>query len=182
MEENTDQGSTGSRNKSLKDTLKSGSADEVKERVKETVEKGVAAVAGALKGFNEKTESSDLPGETKRAVHQAAETAKSAVSSVSEEARGLKEPLREAGQELSKTARDLRSGVHEQVDETKSAIRGSSSSMGMGGSELGTPGRSAGSTTSRPGGQGRELPDISRTPLAESDRKLAGKDLTEETE
>ena len=194
-EKNTDRSSMSSEegsNASFKDTLKSGSPDEVKDRVKDVVEKGVAAVAGALKGFNRGTEKNQLPEEAKGAIHQAAETTKSTVSSVSEGVSGLREPLREAGQKLGETTRDLSSTVREQVDETRSAVRGAGSSgssaslgsagsagslgrsgprdMGMGGSELGSSRASS--------GQGTELPDIRNTPLAESDRKLVGKDLT----
>ena len=167
-------------NASLKDTLKSGTPDEVRDRVKDTVEKGVAAVAGALKGFNRETERSKLPEETKGAIHQVAETAKSTVSSLSEEAQGLREPLKEAGQKLSSTAKDITSTLRDQVDETKSAVKGTSesrsNSMGMGGSDLGST--SSRSTTSL----GTELPDISKTPLAQPDRKLIGKDLSENIE
>lgn len=195
-----------SNNASLKDTLKTGSPDEVKERVKETVERGIAAVAGALEGFNRGTEKNKLPEQTKGAIHQAAETTKSTVSSVTEEIGGLREPLREAGQKLSQTARDVSGTLREQVDETKSAVRGAGSgsasgsgsehgsrlgygsgsehgsefdagsqterSMGMGGSELGT------GSSREASGQGSEMPDISRTPLAQPDSKLVGKDLT----
>ena len=202
---NSNESSQHKSNASLKDTFKSGTPDEVRDRVRDTVEKGVAAVAGALKGFNRETERSKLPEETKGAIHQVAETAKSTVSSVTEEAQGLRQPLKEAGQKLSSTAKDLTSTLREQVDETKSAVKGSkssydssdsslgssssaigssafdrTSSMGMGGSDLGTSGTSSGSRSST--GLGTELPDISKTPLAQSDRKLIGKDLTEDLE
>lgn len=191
MEDNKDMdrsSKTERSSQSLKDTLKSGSPDEVKDRVKETVEKGVAAVAGALKGFNRATERNRLPEETKGAIHQAAETAKSTVSSVTEEVSGLREPLREAGEKLGDAAREMSSTLREEVDRTRSAVEGAGSSgtgaqrasMGMGGSELGaTPGGSASRASSV---QGSELPDISRTPLAESDSKLMGKDLTKDLE
>lgn len=203
-EENTSMGSSqeGS-NKSLKETFKSGSPDEVRDRVRDVVEKGVAAVAGALRGFNEETQRSDVAGQTKGAIHQAAETAKSTVSSVTEEAKSLKEPLREAGQKLGETARDLRGAVREEVDSTKGALQGARSSGGgssyereMGESELerssagmreselerSSSGMGGSELDRSSTGQGSEMPDISRTPLAEPDRKLQGRELSSQHE
>lgn len=187
------------KDKSLKETFQSGSPDEVRDKVKGAVEKGVAAVAGALKGFNKETERSDLPEKTKTAVHQAAETTKSAVSSITQEAKGLKEPLRDASAKLRETASDMKSTFRGEIDKTKGAVGGAAGStsasdrtsssypsttsyggpqvdrpestsmdMGMGGSELGARDTSP------------ELPDISHTPMAQSDKKLIGKDLAED--
>lgn len=175
------EGSGTEQSKSMKETFKSGSPDDVRERVKDVVEKGVAAVAGALRGFNKEVERSEIPEQTKGAIHQAAQTTKSTVASVTEEAKGLKEPLREAGQKLGETARELRGTLKDEVDRTKGAVRdagteGSGSErpeLGMGGSEL----SSSGSAPSTGLGRG-EMPDIRNTPLAKSDKELQGKDLT----
>lgn len=195
---------TSTHQKSIKEAFRDGSPDEVRDRVKDAVQKGVAAVAGALKGFTEQTQKNDMPGTTKGAIHQAGETTRSTVSSVGEEVKNLKEPLKEAGQKLSGAARDIRSTAKDQIDQTKQAVKGSGSSGTGGSGTLGTSGAmgSAGaigstglgssSIGSKSGedltssynvdrsksGQGSEMPDISRTPLAESDRKLRGKDLS----
>lgn len=168
MEENDDYNmqATGSQKsgRSVKETFRSGTPDEVRDKVKEAVEKGVAAVAGALKGFADRTEESKVADTTRNAIHQAGETARSAISSVTEETRGSQEPLREAGQKLRDTARDLKSSAASQFEETRGALSGGQ-----------------GSATAA-AGAGTEFPDISNTPMAQSDKKLQGKDLTEDIE
>lgn len=149
----------------LKETFKSGSPDEVRDKVKSAVQKGVAAVAGALRGFSEEAERNRMPEAARDAVHQAGETTRSTIASVSDEARGLKEPLKVAGQQLRETATDLKDTVRSEVDETKDAFRGE---RGMGGASGGMG--------------GGEMPDIRDTPMALPDAKLIGKDLSDETE
>lgn len=179
---------TSGEHKPLKDTFRSGSPEEVRDKVKDTVAKGVAAVAGALRGFSETTKNEDVAGRAKEAIGSAGETASSTISSVAEQAKGLKEPLKDAGQKLSETARDLKDTAKEQYSSTKDAVKGSSSerSGSLGSSSLtgSSYGDISGSSSdmARSGGQGSELPDISRTPLAASDKELKGKDLTEDLE
>ena len=194
---------SGEHHKTIRETFKEGTPDDVRDRVKEAVQKGVAAVAGALKGFTEQSQKTDMPGTTKGAIHQAGETTRSTVSSVSDEVTNLKEPLKEAGQKLSSAAKDLRSTAKEQVDKTREAVRGRDTGTMGGPGTMGTAGAfgstSLGSTSlSREkasdemtssydlgrtkSGQGTEIPDISRTPLAQSDKKLHGKDLSSEYE
>lgn len=131
--------------KTLKETFRSGSPDDVRDKVKDVVQKGIAAVAGALKGFSEEAEREDLPGTTKSAIQKAGETTRSTVSSATEEAKNLKEPLRQAGHKLSETARDIRGTVKEEVDRSKEAIRGGGGSS-LGSSSGGSSLSSSGST------------------------------------
>lgn len=169
--------------KTFKETFREGTPDDVRDKVKDVVQKGVAAVAGALKGFSEQTQKTDMPGTTKSAIHQAGETTRSTVSSVTEEAKNLKPTLQEAGQKLTDTARGLRSTAKEQAQKTREAVKGGGS---MSSSSLGSTETSSydlgGSSVRSSTGQGSEIPDISRTPLAESDKKLQGKDLSSKYE
>lgn len=198
-------GSSGSSSsRSFRDTMKSGSADEVRQKAKDVVQKGVAAVAGALKGFTEETEKSRIADTSKGAVKSAGETIRHTASAVTEEAHNLKEPLKEAGQKLSETARELGSTAREQVKGTRDAFKkeggGSSefggSSLGLGKGALdtsadddnarlggdssygGTSGNSLYGGSSGSSTTGTEMPDISKTPLAKPDSELKGKDLT----
>ncbi|HUR68973.1 MAG TPA: hypothetical protein VM370_06975 [Candidatus Thermoplasmatota archaeon] len=193
--------------RTFKETFKSGSPDQVHDKVKDVVQKGVAAVAGALKGFNDKTQEHDIAGSTKSAIRTAGDTARTTIAGVTEEAKNLKEPLMEAGQKLKETAKDLSSAARSQVQDTKEAVKGGSGASGsslgassggsmgamsgssynegslynegssLGGSELGSGVTGMGQGTSA---AGSEFPDISSTPLAQSDKKLQGKDLTED--
>lgn len=171
----------------LKETFKSGSPDEVRDKVKEVVEKGVAAVAGALRGFNEKARDEKVAEQTQGALHQAGETARKTISGVTEEAKNLKEPIREASTKLRETARDVRDSVRSEAESTKSALKdtGSSPYSGIGSTHegagaYGTTMGMGGSSLERGGMKENEFPDIRNTPMAESDKKLAGKDLTKD--
>lgn len=182
-------GPAGGSTRSIKETFRMGSPDEVRDRVKETVAKGVAAVAGALKGFTEETQKNRVAEQTRQAIQQAGDTTRNVVSSTTEQISGMKEPLREAAQKVGSTVRDVGQSAKQEFRQTKSAVKeGSSSSktgsmgsnMGMGGSSLGTssynlPTGSGGSPSTGPAGG--EMPDISRTPLGKSDKELRGKDL-----
>lgn len=151
--------------KSLKETFRTGSPDDVRDKVRDAVEKGVAAVAGALKGFADRVEKQDVAGTTKQALHEAGESARSAVSGLSEEAKNLREPLRQAGQRFKETARHLKSDVSSQIAETKDALTGPPSGMakGIGGSvdEKTTPG----------------VPDLRRARLGETNEELRQREL-----
>lgn len=173
-EENTqqDQDRSKTTGKSLKETFQSGTPDDVRDRVKDATQKAVAAVAGALKGFADEAERSDVAGTSKNAVHQAGETVRSTASSVTEEAKGLKAPLQEAGQKLRETAHDITSTARDELGQAKDALRGERSGEAQGAADRGG---ARGLT-----GQGTEMPDLSRTPMAEPDRKLQGKDLLHE--
>lgn len=163
----------------FRETFKSGTPDEVRDKVKNVVEKGVAAVAGALRGFSDKAEKEHISESTKGAIHQAGEATRSTVAGVTEEVKNLKEPLRDAGQKLRETARDMKQTVRSEVDSTKSAVREYESggtygpTMGMGGSSL------EGDTEKM---KESEFPDIRNTPMAESDKKLQGRDLAKDLE
>lgn len=182
-QDNSMQSESTSTNKPFKETFRSGSPEEVRDKVKDTVAKGVAAVAGALRGFTETTKNEDIAGRTKEAISTAGETASSTISNVAEQAKSLKQPLQEAGQKLSETAKDLTQTAKDQYSSTKGAIQGTGGSSGsMGSSSLGS-----GEMTSSynqmgasGSGLGSEMPDISHTPLAASDKELKGKDLSDE--
>lgn len=175
--------------KTFKETFKQGSPDEVRDKVKDVVQKGVAAVAGALKGFADTTQKEDVAGSTKSAIHQAGETTRTTVSSVTDEVKNLREPLKEAGQKLSEAASGIRSTAKEQLQSTKQAVKGSGStgmSAGLG-SSIGSSDLDMTSSYNKEGsgvigstGLGTELPDISNTPLGQSDKKLQGKDVSSE--
>lgn len=111
---------------------KPGSPDEIKERVKETVAKGVAAVAGALKGFSEEAKKDDLAGSTKEAIQKAGETTREMTSTVKKEFQETKDVVKGSPSGSSPSGGSL----------------GSSSSMGMGGSSLGTGTSSLGTSSS----------------------------------
>lgn len=173
--------------KSLRETFKSGSPDDVRDKVKDVVEKGVAAVAGALRGFSEKAENEKISDTTKGALHQAGETARKTVTGVTEEAKNLQPQIKEASQKLRETARGVRDSVRSEVDSTKGAMKESGSSPygGIGSTHEGggaygsTMGMGGSSLESR---KENEFPDIRNTPMAESDKKLQGKDLTKDLE
>src|SRR2546426_11998067 len=69
------------------------SPDEIKENVKQSVAKGVAAVAGALKGFTEEAKKHDLAGSTKEAIQKAGETTREVAGTAKKELRQTKERL-----------------------------------------------------------------------------------------
>jgi hypothetical protein len=90
------------------------SPEEVRDRVKETVQKGVAAVAGAIKGFSEEARRHDLAKTTKQAIQKAGETAREVAGTARQEIRQTREHLKGGG-----------------------AQRTSRPGMGMGGSPVG---------------------------------------------
>lgn len=120
--------------KGMKEAWRSGDAERVKEEAKKLVEKGVAAVAGALKGFTETSQREEMPQQAAGAVREAGETAKqvtsetqSQVSTVGEQAKGL-------ASEVKNQAKSVR----EQMGGKKSG--GSESNVGPGpGSTMSTP-------------------------------------------
>lgn len=189
-----DYGSSSQSGKSIKETFRSGTPEDVKERVKDTVAKGVAAVAGALKGFNEETQKNRLAEQTREAIQQAGDTTRNVVSSTTEQIEGMKQPLRDAAHKVGSTVRDVGKSAKDEYRQTKEGVKGSSSSessslgssnmgsssMGMGGSTLGTssynlPSGAGGppSTSGTTGLGGGEMPDIRNTPLAKSDKELS---------
>lgn len=78
-------------------TFKESKPDEIKERVKETVQKGVAAVAGALKGFSEEAKKDDLGRSTKQAIQKAGETTREVAGTVKSEYRETKTTIKGEG-------------------------------------------------------------------------------------
>lgn len=180
-------GSSSQSGKTIKETFRTGSPDDVRERVKETVAKGVAAVAGALKGFTEETQKNRLADQTREAIQQAGDTTRNVVASTTEQIEGMKEPLREAAHKVGSTVRDVGKSAKDEYRQTREGVKGSgssslsgsnmgsSSSMGMGGSSLGTsaynlPTGAGGSPSTGP--TMGEMPDISNTPLGKTDKEL----------
>jgi hypothetical protein len=136
-----------------KTSFKDAKPDEIKERVKETVQKGVAAVAGALKGFSEEAKKDELAQSTKQAIQKAGET-----------------------------TREVAGTVKSEVRETKSTLKGGQSSMGSGTSMgsssygsasygstgLGDVGSTGGTTSTGT----KDVPDLRKTDIAKSDDEL----------
>jgi hypothetical protein len=77
--------------------FKEASPEEVRERVKETVQKGVAAVAGALKGFTEESKKHDLAKSTKQAIRKAGETARQVAGTATKEIKETRQHLKAGG-------------------------------------------------------------------------------------
>lgn len=151
---NTNYESNANENKSTKSGSASG-ADDVKQRVKESVSKGVAAVAGALKGFSEEAQKHDLAGSTKQAIQKAGETTRQLAGTVTKEFQQTKEHLKKGGSGTSAMG-----------------------STGLGGSELGTGSTELGSKTTELGSTApptfgsSTLPDIRKTDIAKTDEEL----------
>lgn len=163
-------GSQGGSSKSFKEA----SPDEVKHKVKETVQKGVAAVAGALKGFSEEAKKHDLAGSTKEAINKAGETTRQVVGTTAEEFQRTKEHVKEKAKGTGSTA---------------SSGMGSSS---LGSSNVGNLGGSSTSGTSNVRGTSYQenamqdvtdnvpknkagttgMPDLRKTDLSKTDREL----------
>ena len=78
-------------------------ADDVKDRVKGKVQKGVAAVAGALKGFSEEAKKHDLAGSTKQAIQKAGETTREVAGTATREFKKTKEHLKQGSSGASGT-------------------------------------------------------------------------------
>jgi hypothetical protein len=76
--------------------FKDASPDDVKHKVKESVQKGVAAVAGALKGFSEEAKKHNLADATKEAISKAGETTRQVVGTTAQELKRTKEHVKEA--------------------------------------------------------------------------------------
>lgn len=127
----------GSGAKSVRETFRTGSPDDVKERVKEAVAKGVAAVAGALKGFNEQMQQNRVPEKTREAIQRAGETTREAVSSTSEQVKGMKQPLKDAGRSIGEATRDIGGTAKEEFRQTRESMKGGGGSAKMGRMESG---------------------------------------------
>jgi hypothetical protein len=146
--------SEGSSSSSGGSSFKDSSPEDVKNRVKETVQKGVAAVAGALKGFSEEAKKNDLAGSTKQAIQKAGETTREVAGTVRDEYKGTKEHLTSA----TGTGKGTGSG-----SSVGSSSMGSSSS----GSSMSNVGSTGGSSSSL-----KDLPDISKTEIGKKDDEL----------
>lgn len=123
--------------KSVKETFRTGSPDEVRERVKEMVQKGVAAVAGALKGFTEESQKGKIAEQTRESIKTLGETTREAVSSTTEQVKNMEEPLKKAGdqikhtgQTLGSTARDVGSTAKDELNRTRQEMKGSGGGQG----------------------------------------------------
>lgn len=74
----------------VKEALESGTPHDVKESVKRIVEKGVSAVAGALKGVADSAERENVAGSAKNALHELGETTKELVKEGQKQIASLK--------------------------------------------------------------------------------------------
>src|SRR5687768_2344100 len=93
-EENRKANEQGATEEGGKTSFKDAKPDEIKERVKETVQKGVAAVAGALKGFSEEAKKDHLAESTKQAIQKAGETTREVAGTVKSEVKETKSTLK----------------------------------------------------------------------------------------
>lgn len=189
MDDYENEPSSASNTNTEKKAYKDSSPEEVKDRMKETVAKGVAAVAGALKGFTEEAKKNDLPNATKEVIQKAGETTRSVAGTAKSEFQQTKEELKPGASSgssssqgeawtgstmgdsstgssstNSSTGTSAPSYAGSSSGGTSSYNKGSSGSTGMGGSDLGT-GKSSGSDLG-------DLPNISKTDLAKSDKDL----------
>lgn len=144
--------------KSFRDTFRDGSPDDVRDKMKDIVAKGVAAVAGALRGFTEESEREDVAGQSRSAIHAAGDTVGKTASTVTEEVKGLQQPLKDAGQKIRETVRDIGQTAKEEVSQTRASMRGGTSPSSE------TP--SGYGSTSLTGG---EMPELRSTPLSKSE-------------
>lgn len=77
-------------------SFKDASPEDVKNKVKETVQKSVAAVAGALKGFSEEAKKHNLADATKQAIQRAGETTRQVVGTTAKEFQQTKDHVKSA--------------------------------------------------------------------------------------
>ncbi|MEA3201469.1 MAG: hypothetical protein QOE90_2897 [Thermoplasmata archaeon] len=75
-------------------SFKDASPEEVKTKVKESVQKGVAAVAGALKGFTDEARKHNLAEATKEAIQKAGETTRQVVGTTAKEFQQTKQHVK----------------------------------------------------------------------------------------
>ena len=101
MESGTMGSSYGTGGSSSKKPMADQSPDELKETIKEKVARGVAAVAGALKGFSEEAKKQDLAGSTKEAIQKAGETTRDVASTTKQEFQQTKETFKGGSQSSS---------------------------------------------------------------------------------
>lgn len=73
------------------------SADDIREGVKETVAKGVSAVAGAVEGVDSTMQDTQLGETAESAVHQVGQTVNKAAKAVREETDELKQAFKPQG-------------------------------------------------------------------------------------
>lgn len=169
MEENQDynQGTSSMNNKSFRDK----SPEEVKDTVKDKVAKGVAAVAGALKGFTEEAQKNDLANSTKEAIQKAGDTTRTLASTAKEEYRSTKETIKPSGGSLSSGSSSSGSTSSSLSDYGSSSSSGSGSSMGASSStgSTGTGSTSTYGTPSTKASESSEFPTLDKTPKEDED-------------
>lgn len=170
-------------------SFRESSPDEVRERVKEAVQKGVAAVAGALKGFSEEAKKHNLAESTKEAIHKAGETTRQVAGTTAKEFQRTKEHLKSE-------VKGFRSGANTAPPVGESSTLGSTGTLGgssslgsstslsgtsgMGGSQLGTGSSSnvRGTSTRDSSLQGGaksttpKVPDLRNVELGKTDEDL----------
>lgn len=135
--------SSGSSSSSSGRSFKDMSPEEVRDMMRQKVAKGVAAVAGALQGFNDESKKDNLPEETRKAIQTAGETTRTAASTskdefhktaekTSEFAKSAKQDVRKLGE----SARDIGSTAKEEMTRTRDTVKGGGASGGMQGAGL----------------------------------------------
>lgn len=106
----------------VKHAWREGSPEEVRDEVRRLVEKGVAAVTGAIRGFTSRAEKDQLPQQAGQAVRDLGETAQSVVKSTGEQASNMRGQLQSTTHELGQTARDVGKTATEETRKTTSEV------------------------------------------------------------
>lgn len=106
----------------LKNAWQTGSPDEVRDEVRRMVEKGVAAVAGVVRGFSERAKQEKLPETTGNAIREAGDTARSVVRSTGEQASEMSGDLKKSAQEIGQSAREVGQTATEEARKTTSTV------------------------------------------------------------
>ena len=171
-------GSSGSSSGGATDKkFREASPEEVKHKVKETVQKGVAAVAGALKGFSEEAKKHNLADSTKEAINKAGETTRQVVGTTAKEFQKTKEHVKEqvkggnasssslSGGSMGASGSSIGSlGGSSTMDSGSSSVRGTSQrENAMQDVSDSVPENKAGTTG---------IPDLRKTNLGKSDKDL----------
>lgn len=104
----------------MREAWRSGSPNEVREATRNLVEKGVAAVAGALRGFADAAQREKMPDEARKAVHQAGETAKAATSEAQNQASQVGQKAKDLSTEVRRQASDMKKEAKSMRDDMKS--------------------------------------------------------------